>query len=98
VQVDFTEGRLALKIDPRGQPLTSFIDLDNLALSRFAAQDRPGIGVHTCPGGDLDSTHGADVDRGELLPALFELRTGSFYMALAVDRDRLRVLTTISRG
>jgi 5-methyltetrahydropteroyltriglutamate--homocysteine methyltransferase len=33
VQVDFTEGRLAMKIDPSGNLLNSFIDLNNLALS-----------------------------------------------------------------
>ena len=40
VQIDFTEGRLAMKIDPGGDLLESFIDLNNLALSRFSAQDR----------------------------------------------------------
>ena len=62
VQVDFTEGRLAVKIDPSGELLHRFIDLNNLALSRFSAEDRTRIGVHTCPGGDRDSTHSADVD------------------------------------
>src|SRR5687767_11901066 len=32
VQIDFTEGRLAMKIDPSGTLLHSFIDLNNLAL------------------------------------------------------------------
>ena len=54
VQIDFTEGRLAMKIDPTGNLLISFIDLNNLALSRFSAQDRKRIGVHTCPGADRD--------------------------------------------
>ena len=31
------------------------------------------VGVHTCPGGDQDSTHSADVDYAALLPALFRL-------------------------
>src|ERR1700726_2112961 len=47
VQIDFTEGRLAVKIDPSGQLLNSFIDLNNLALSRFSPEDRQRIGVHT---------------------------------------------------
>ena len=47
VQVDFTEGRLAIKIDPSGELLHRFIDLNNLALSRFSAEDRTRIGVHT---------------------------------------------------
>src|SRR5687767_9805889 len=54
VQIDFTEGRLAVKIDLTGQLLHSFIDLNNLALSRFSSEDRKRLGVHTCPGGDLD--------------------------------------------
>jgi len=97
VQIDFTEGRLALKIDPSGNLLHSFIDLNNLALSRFSAEDRKQIGVHTCPGGDLDSTHSADVDYAELLPSLFELMVGNFYIALAGERDRVRVLKIIRK-
>ena len=95
VQIDFTEGRLAMKIDPSGQLLASFIDLNNLALSRFSAAERQRIGVHTCPGGDRDSTHSADVDYAELLPSLFELKVGNFYIALAGERDRERVLNII---
>jgi 5-methyltetrahydropteroyltriglutamate--homocysteine methyltransferase len=95
VQIDFTEGRLAVKIDPSGNLLTSFIDLNNLALARFSSEDRKRIGVHTCPGGDLDSTHSADVDYAELLPSLFELLVGNFYIALAGERDRARVLRII---
>ncbi|HEV3180587.1 MAG TPA: hypothetical protein VGZ05_08975 [Steroidobacteraceae bacterium] len=97
VQIDFTEGRLALKIDPSGNLLSSFIDLNNLALSRFSAADRQRIGLHTCPGGDRDSTHSADVDYVDLLPSLFELNVGNLYISLAGERDRPRVLETIRR-
>ncbi len=95
VQIDFTEGRLAMKVDPSGELLHSFIDLNNLALSRFSDEERQRIGVHTCPGGDRDSTHSADVDYAELLPSLFQLKVGSFYMALAGERDRTHVLKII---
>jgi 5-methyltetrahydropteroyltriglutamate--homocysteine methyltransferase len=95
VQIDFTEGRLALKIDAGGELLHGFIDLNNLALSRFSAEERARIGIHTCPGGDLDSTHSADIDYAELLPSLFELNAGNFYVALAGEPDRPRVLQTI---
>ncbi|MEO8388632.1 MAG: cobalamin-independent methionine synthase II family protein [Polaromonas sp.] len=95
VQIDFTEGRLAMKIDPSGGLLTSFIDLNNLALARFSAEDRQRIGVHTCPGGDRDSTHSADVDYEELLPSLFELKAGNFYVALAGEKEPERVLKII---
>lgn len=97
VQLDFTEGRLAVKIDPTGHLLNSFIDLNNLALSRFTPEERRKIAVHTCPGGDRDSTHSADVDYAELLPSLFELKAGAFCIALAGEPDRERVLKIIRR-
>lgn len=97
VQVDFTEGRLAMKLDPSGHLLSSFIDLNNLALARFSVADRQRIGIHTCPGGDRKSTHSADVDYAELLPSLFELKAGNFYVALAGEKDPERVLAIIAR-
>jgi 5-methyltetrahydropteroyltriglutamate--homocysteine methyltransferase len=95
VQIDFTEGRLAVKIDPSGELLHSFIDLNNLALSRFTDEERRRIGMHTCPGSDRDSTHSGDVDYAALLPSLFELMVGNFYIALAGEKDRGRVLKII---
>jgi len=95
VQIDFTEGRLAMKVDPSARLLHSFIDLNNLALSRFSAAERARLGVHTCPGGDRDSTHSADVDYAALLPSLFELQVGNFFVALAGEPDRARVLELI---
>jgi methionine synthase II (cobalamin-independent) len=97
VQVDFTEGRLAVKLDPSGNLLNSFIDLNNLALSRFSPEERRRIGVHTCPGNDHDSTHSADVDYAELLPSLFELKAGNFYIAMAGERDRRHALEIIRK-
>jgi 5-methyltetrahydropteroyltriglutamate--homocysteine methyltransferase len=97
VQLDFTEGRLAIKLDPSGELLNSFIDLNNLALARFSAEDRQRLGVHTCPGGDRDSTHSADVDYSELLPSLFELQVGNFYIALAGEKDRVHALKVIRK-
>jgi 5-methyltetrahydropteroyltriglutamate--homocysteine methyltransferase len=97
VQIDFTEGRLAFKVDPSGTLLHDFIDLNNMALSRFSAEDRRRIGIHTCPGGDRDSTHSADVDYAELLPSLFELNAGNFYVALAGEPDPKRVLRIIRK-
>jgi 5-methyltetrahydropteroyltriglutamate--homocysteine methyltransferase len=97
VQVDFTEGRLALELDPTGHLLNSFIDLNNLALSRFSVEERKRIGVHTCPGGDCDSKHSGDVDYAELLPSLLELQVGNFYIALAGEQDRVRVLEVIQQ-
>jgi 5-methyltetrahydropteroyltriglutamate--homocysteine methyltransferase len=94
VQIDFTEGRLALKLDPSGNLLNSFIALNNQVLSGFTPTERKRIGVHTCPGGDRDSTHSADVDYLGLLPSLFTLNAGRFYIQLASENDRRRVLKT----
>jgi 5-methyltetrahydropteroyltriglutamate--homocysteine methyltransferase len=97
VQIDFTEGRLAVKLDPSGQLLKSFVQLNNMVLDRFSAKERTQIGVHTCPGGDRDSTHSADVDYTLLLPHLFELKAGNYYIQLASERDRRRVLKAIAQ-
>ena len=95
VQIDFTEGRIAMKIDRSGGLLASFIELNNLALSRFSAEDRKRLGVHTCPGGDRDSTHSADVDYAELLPSLFQLKVDNFFVSMAGEADRPRMLKII---
>jgi 5-methyltetrahydropteroyltriglutamate--homocysteine methyltransferase len=95
VQIDFTEGRLAVKLDPTKQLLNSFIALNNRVLDRFSAEERKRIGVHTCPGGDRDSTHSADIDYAELLPSLFELKAGNFYIQLASESDRAHALRVI---
>jgi signal transduction histidine kinase len=54
-----------------------------------------GRNLHTCPGSDRDSTHSAQVDYAELLPSLFELQARDFYIALADEPDRTRVLKII---
>ena len=94
-RLDFTEGRLAVKLDPSLGLLRTFIALNNSVLDRFSEADRARLGVHTCPGGDRDSTHSADVDYARLLPDLFTLRVGNFYLQLASERDRPRVLDLI---
>src|SRR5438876_10286990 len=90
VQIDFTEGRLSIKLDPTRRLLHSFIDLNNLVLERFSAEERKRIGVHTCPGADRHAAHSADVDYAELLPSLFELQAANFYVQLASEPDRKR--------
>jgi 5-methyltetrahydropteroyltriglutamate--homocysteine methyltransferase len=95
VQVDFTEGRLSIKLDPTRRLLHSFIDLNNLVLERFSGEERRRIGVHTCPGADRHSTHSADVDYADLLPSLFDLKATNFYVQLASEPDRKRVLKMI---
>jgi methionine synthase II (cobalamin-independent) len=93
VSIDFTEGRLALREDSRNPwtgrgMLPHFIDLVNRVLERFGPEDRANIGVHTCPGGDRDSVHSADVPYSALLPSLFGLNAGYFLMQCRSERDR----------
>jgi len=96
VQIDFTEGRLSLKLDPSGGLLRSFIALNNQVLDRFTPEDRQRIGVHVCPGGDHDSTHSADVDYAGFLPDLFQMDVGRFYLQMAGEPDRKRVLQIVN--
>jgi methionine synthase II (cobalamin-independent) len=100
VSVDFTEGRLATRNDPRNpwtgrNMLPHFIELDNRVFERFSADERSRIGVHTCPGGDRDSVHSADVDYNDLLPSMFGLNAGYFLIQLASERDKDRVYRII---
>ncbi len=100
VSIDFTEGRLACRNDPdnpwtgRGM-LESFIALNNRVLDRFTAEERANIGIHTCPGGDCDATHSADVDYAELLPSMFKMNAGYFLIQLASEPDKERVYKLI---
>jgi 5-methyltetrahydropteroyltriglutamate--homocysteine methyltransferase len=96
VQLDFTEGRLALKLDPSGGLLADFIAFNNQILAEFSPAEQARIGVHSCPGGDLDSTHSLDVDYAGLLPQLFRLTVGNVYLQLASEADPDRVLSIIA--
>ena len=96
VQIDFTEGRLSIKLDPSGQLLRDFVALNNRVLDRFSEDERTRIGVHTCPGGDQDSTHSADVDYAELLPEVFRMNVGNVYVELAGETEPVRALEMIA--
>lgn len=98
VQMDFTEARLSLKLDPSGGLLRNFVELNNQVLGRFSADERQKIGVHVCPGGDHDSTHSADVDYAKLLPDLFQMQAGRFYLQMASERDRPSVLRVVKEA
>ncbi len=95
VQIDFTEGRLSLKLDPSGELLAGMVDLINQALAGFSAGDRQRIGVHTCPGSDKDSTHSADIDYKYLLPTLFKINVGNYYIAMACEKESETALRLI---
>lgn len=96
VQIDFTEARLSLKLDPSGDLLRSFVSLNNQVLERFTGKELHSIGVHVCSGSDHDSTHSADVDYAALLPDLFQMKAGRFYLQMASERDRQRSLRIVA--
>lgn len=95
VQMDFTEGRLSLKLDPSGGLLRNFVALNNQVLERFTLEERSRIGIHVCPGGDHDSTHSADVDYALLLPDLFQVKAGRFCLQMASEPDKKRLFPLI---
>ena len=102
VSIDFTEGRLACRNDPKNpwtgrKMLGHFVELNNRVIDRFTAEERKNIGVHTCPGGDCDSTHSADVDYAELLPSMFKMNAGYFLMQLASEPDKERVYRLVGQ-
>ncbi len=103
VSVDFTEGRLATRNDPRNPwtgagLLPHFIELNNRVMDRFSAEERMNIGIHTCPGGDRDSVHSADVPYNDLLPSMFEINAGYFLIQLASERDKDPVYESIGKN
>jgi methionine synthase II (cobalamin-independent) len=96
VSVDFTEGRLANKNDSRNpwtgkDMLSEFIDLNNTVLDRFSPEERTNIGIHTCPGGDCDSVHSADVPYEKLLTRMFDINAGYFLIQCASEANREKV-------
>ncbi len=103
VSVDFTEGRLATRADPRNPwtgrgMLPHFIELNNRVMARFSAEERSRIGLHTCPGGDRDSVHSADVPYSDLLPSMFGINAGYFLIQLASERDKDRAYQLIGEN
>jgi methionine synthase II (cobalamin-independent) len=102
VSVDFTEGRLATREDPRNPwtgagLLPHFIELNNRVMAHFSPEERQKIGIHTCPGGDRDSVHSADVPYNNLLPSMFKINAGYFLIQLASERDRDPVYRSIAK-
>ena len=102
MSIDFTEGRLATRNDPRNPwtgagLLDRFIEINNWVLDRFTPEERANIGVHTCPGGDRDSVHSADVPYNNLLPKMFEMNAGYFLIQLASERDKDPVYESIGK-
>ncbi|MCJ1335848.1 hypothetical protein MMC09_001122 [Bachmanniomyces sp. S44760] len=102
VSIDFTEGRLASKKDPRNpwtgaDLLKTFIDLNNRVLSKFSPSERKNIGIHTCPGGDCDSVHSSEVPYSSLLPSLFAINAGYFLIQCASETSKENIYKQIGQ-
>ena len=78
--------------------LPHFIELNNRVLDRFTPEERVNIGIHTCPGGDRDAVHSADVPYSNLLPSLFQMNAGYFLIQFASERDKDPVLKLIGES
>jgi methionine synthase II (cobalamin-independent) len=103
VSIDFTEGRLALKNDPKNpwtgrNMLAKFVEVNNQLLDRFTAEERVNIGIHTCPGGDCDSTHSGEVPYADMLPSMFKMNAGYFLIQLASERNKEAVYKVIGEN
>ncbi len=103
VSIDFTEGRLANKNDARNpwtgrDMLQEFLDLNNRVLDRFSAEERRNIGIHTCPGGDMDSVHSREVPYEKLLNYMFKLNAGYFLIQCSSEDDRERVYELVGKN
>jgi methionine synthase II (cobalamin-independent) len=103
VSIDFTEGRLANKNDSRNpwtgkDMLQEFIDLNNRVLDRFSAEERRNIGVHTCPGGDMDSVHSREVPYEKLLTKMFQINAGYFLIQCASEDDKEKVYKLVGEN
>jgi 5-methyltetrahydropteroyltriglutamate--homocysteine methyltransferase len=92
---DFTEGHFAVKIDPTGGLLTSFIDLNEFALTRFSIEERNHLGGHASPG--EDSPYDADLEHSLPLPSILALNVAHFDIARSRKEDRARELKLINK-
>ncbi len=97
VQIDWTEGRLSLKLDPSGAFLDEGIRLNNAVIAAVPDKYHDRIGLHTCPGGDRDSTHSADVPYEALLARMFEINATRFYLQMISEPDYEEALRVVGK-
>ncbi|EGC32825.1 hypothetical protein DICPUDRAFT_92524 [Dictyostelium purpureum] len=97
VQIDATELRLSLKLDPSGSLFNAMIGLIATLLSRFSEAELQKIGIHECRGGDFGSPHSETVDiTKDLLPGLFSLQLGRVFIEYAQENNREKILQVVS--
>ena len=60
-------------------------------IDRFSPEERKNIGIHTCPGRDMDSVHSKEVPYEKLLSKMFQLNVGYFLIQCASEEDKENV-------
>lgn len=96
VQMDFTEARLSLKLDPSGGLLTQLLAINESVFTAFSEDERSRLGIHVCPGADADSVHSADIDYALLIPPLLSsLSCKRFYFQMKSEQDPDKSLAAI---
>ncbi|KAM9988520.1 hypothetical protein ACTFIZ_012274 [Dictyostelium cf. discoideum] len=96
VQLDATELRLSLLLDPSGDLFQSLLDIINKTLSRFSPYELANIGIHICRGGDQGSPHSDKVDLVQLIPKLLTLRCSRFYIELASEPNKSQIISSVA--
>ncbi|CAF0984637.1 unnamed protein product [Adineta ricciae] len=96
VQLDFSEARFSLKVDPTGRLLQEFVQINNRLLNRFESNLRHRLGVHVCAGCDKGCYHSIDVNYLLLLPEIFDLKVGNFFLQFSSETsNRHEILSCI---
>ncbi|KAN0023256.1 hypothetical protein ACTFIU_011423 [Dictyostelium citrinum] len=98
VQLDATELRFSLMLDPSGGIFQALLDIINMVLSRFSTEELKKIGVHTCRGGDQGSSHSAMVNLAEIIPKLLTLKCSRFYIELSAEPNQNDILESVANN
>ncbi|KAN0025003.1 hypothetical protein ACTFIV_009412 [Dictyostelium citrinum] len=98
VQLDATELRLSLMLDPSGGLLDLLLGIINMVLSRFSPDELSNIGVHTCRGGDQGSSHSATINLAEIIPKLLTLKCSRFYIELSAEPNQNQILESVANN
>ena len=97
VQIDFTEGRLSLKLDPSGQPAAQLYRPEHKVSATSYCRRPAAHRAHVRLGVTDDFIYSGNIDYVVLVSDLFELDVGRFYLQMASERDKKRILRIVSQ-
>ena len=93
VQIDFTEGRLSVKLDPSKELLDAFVDLNNRVLDGFTRGGARRRSASTpAPAATRTRRTAPTWTTRSCCPRSFASNVGNFFVQLASEADRPRVL------